>query len=333
MSSFLLVSHKHELLPFANRLMSEGHTVYVIIWRSKYERAWSGRIEPVLKFSRDSITKETWQPYIERVKSKDLTLVSNVPKAREIFDGHGYVWLPVDERSEEPFRCGGWFDGETIHHPHVVIADVGAWPGGLGSRVDGGLVLVRLPDGIPEVMKEVTDAVSDQLKTSGYKGLFSVEFERVTGRLKVKTVHAGWLPLQLHAFLAEVPLAPLLLGEETKPLPRFAVALPLSVPPWPVADAHYKIDQELQGLTPVQMGRVWWHDVQFSQEEKSLRTAGLDGLLGICVSGAHNLELARGRVLEVAQRLQVPELQYRPDVGALVPTVLAGIEETLGLCL
>jgi hypothetical protein len=329
-SSFLVVSHKHELLPFANRLMNEGHKVYVIIWRSKYERAWSGRIEPVLKFSRDSIRKETWGPYVEKVKSGELIVVSNVPKVREIFEGHGYHWSALDQRLTEPFRCGGWFTGEEILNPHLVIADVGAWPGGLGSRVDGGLVLVRLPK-VPEILEEPLQITKDKLKSDGYHGLFSIEFERITGTLRLKAVHGGWLPLHLHAFLAEVPLSPLLLGQKPKALPRFVVALPLTLPPWPVADAHYPVDQDLKGLTQTQMGRVWWHDVRFSQQEKAIRTAGLDGLLGIVVAAAHNLELARGRVLEVARRLQVPELQYRPDVGAAIPTVLAGAEETLGL--
>lgn len=330
MSKFLVLSHKHELLPFANRLMTEGHTVYTIIWRQKYERAWSGRIEPILKFSRDSIRRETWKVYVEKVKSGELTLISNVPKAREIFEGHNYVWLPFNDGCKDPFRWGGWFDGEKITHSHVIIADRGAWPGGLGANVDGGLTLIRAPE-TPEILADAVQAVLEQLGGSNYKGLFAVEFEQVTGVLKPRQVNVGWLPLQLHAFLAEVQLAPLLLGEPTSPLPRFAVALPLTLPPWPIADAHYQVDAPVQGLTEPQMGRVWWHDVQFSLEEKALRTAGLDGLLGVCIGAAHNLELARGRVLEVAQRLDVPELQYRPDVGAVVPTVLAGIEETLGL--
>jgi hypothetical protein len=312
--------------------MTEGHTVYVVIWRSKYERAWAGRIDPVLKFTRDSIRKETWQPYVERVKAGELTLISNVPKAREIFEGHGYVWTALDDSCKDPFRWGGWFDGKDILHEHIVIVDRGAWPGGLGAAVDGSLTLVRAPE-TPEILADAAEAVREQLTTSGYRGLFAVEFDQVTGVLRPKAIHAGWLPLQLHAFLAEVPLAPLLLGEPTNPLPRFAVALPLTLPPWPIADAHYPVDQPVNGLTEAQMGRVWWHDVQFSPEEKSLRTAGLDGLLGICIGAAHNLELARGRALEVAQRLTIDELQYRPDAGAVVPTVLAGIEDTLGLCL
>jgi len=264
------------------------------------------------------------------VKDGSLTLISNVPKAREIFEGHGYVWTALNNSCKDAFRWGGWFGDEGITHPHFVIADRGAWPGGLGAAVDGSLVVVRLPE-IPAVLQEAADAVVEKLTASKYRGLFAVEFEQQTGVLKHRAIHVGWLPLQLHAFLAEVPLAPLLLEEESAPLPRFVAALPLSLPPWPIADAHYPVDQPVQGLTEAQLGRVWWHDVQFSLEEKALRTAGLDGLLGICVADAHNFELARGRVLEVAQRLQMPELQYRHDVGAFVPTVLAGLEETLGL--
>lgn len=330
MSSFLVVSHKHELLPFANRLVTEGHKVYVVIWRQKYERAWSGRIDPVMKFSRDSITKKTWLPFIERVKRGELILISNVPKAREIFEGHGYVWLPLHNGCKDAFRWGGWFDGENISHEHLLVVDRGAWPGGLGASVDGGLTLVRAP-GIPKVLKEAADAVRQELTPTGYKGLFAVEFEPIVGTLRVKQVYTGYLPLHVHAFFAEVPLSKLLSGQLDAALPRFSVALPLSLPPWPVADAHYPLDLPVKGLTAVQMGRVWWHDVQFDLEEKQLRTAGLDGLLGVCVGSAHNLELARGRVLEVAKRLDVPELQYRPDVATAVPVVVSGIEESLGL--
>jgi hypothetical protein len=335
---FLVVTNKHELHPLANILLSEGQDVDVVVWKRRYEQAWSGRLNLVGRFSKGEMTRETWDPYKQLAKQQELTVITNVPKVREIFelDEGDPAWFYDTHSKEaltEPVRFGGWWWQGALHLPHVLVYDQGLWPGGLGPQLPGGVTLIRLPidSGWQQLVN--LEVLSGGLRN--HQGLFNVQFRTEdTGELHMDRLELGWSWLQTPALLSNVAdLSSLLAGASHLHLDhRYSVALPLSVPPFPVVEGKSAAGLPIQGLTEVQLSSTLWHDVTIDQEGRALRTAGLDGLLGISTGAANSLVLARGQALAVPQTLEVPELQYRPDLCQSVALAEAALEN-MGLVL
>jgi hypothetical protein len=328
---FLVISLKHELHPFANRLMNEGHDVELIVWKQRYEDAWAGRLEPVARRSKHELTPELWEGYVKQAESGELTVLSNAHAVNSIFGDK--VWGVLDsEPCQGEIRLGGWFDGEGIREPHLLVVDRGAWAGGLGPAVDGAMTLVNHHE-IPAQFAETADVLVEYMSLNKFKGLFQVDYGLVDGAYVPERIQAGWAPLQAHAFFAERHVSDLLVKSPASPQThaRFVVAVPMSLPPWPNRDAAPAAQVPLNGLSQDQLGKVWWHDVQFDPANHRLQTAGLDGLLGIAIGSAHSFALAQGHALEVATTLGVAEKQYRLDAGQSVQAVLGLLEDRLGV--
>jgi hypothetical protein len=350
---FLVLSHTHSLLPFAYRLQLSGADVQPVVVVQAFEAAWRGKID---KSPRDQKGRldQTWVG--EQANKTDIVLtddwklqsfLSHVSTFKKTYGVHQQHHT-TDGGLEGPLRLGAWFDGENLHGHHLLVIDRGAWPGGMGPSIDGGLTMVRID--IPEtmwMMDQLANQQVDELKTSGFRGLvqFNLNFQTPSGEPEVDGMLAGWPFLHTHAFVSELEdLAGLLeKGVDTQSsnhpsqtlLPRkFVSVLPVSRPPWPTRKARFRFDlAEVGGLTQEQMARVFWHDVQVDQEGGKLTTAGLDGLVGVVRGAADTNELALVRALEVALRLQLPEKQFRSDAGRRVQSVLAELEGRFGVLL
>jgi hypothetical protein len=241
-------------------------------------------------------------------------------------------------------RLGGWFDGEKLRGHHLLIVDRGAWPGGMGPAIDGAMTLIRvdIPASI-EMVDTLTEKWQDELKAGGFRGLvqWNLNFQTESGEPEADRMEAGWPFLHTHAFVSEMedfsglladPTAPGTVGPRTLLPRKFVTVYPISRPPWPTRKARFRFDLvPIQGLTPPQMGRVFWHDVQVQPEDQSISTAGLDGLVGIARGAGDTNELALVRALEIGLRLRLPEKQFRSDVGRQVQSALAELEGRFGV--
>ena len=67
--NYLVITHHHELMPFANRLKSQGHQVDVIVWRKRYEKAWNGRLTKTLRMSEGQVNEESLSPWVQAANS------------------------------------------------------------------------------------------------------------------------------------------------------------------------------------------------------------------------------------------------------------------------
>ena len=221
------------------------------------------------------------------------------------------------------------------------MVDRGAWPGGTGPPILGGISLV-LPDPDMDLgfMDELWQPVVDQLKAQSFKGLVQAGMQQSTetGGLELHGVEAGWPWLHIHAWLAElVNLDQVLTGSPPhhEPGVRYVVALPVSVPPWPIWPVQPKslaqADLLVGGLTPQDASHFFWHDVTIDEQAHELRGAGQDGLLGVATGSGHSLELARALALGRAGRLAVPNKQHRGDVATQTAAILASLELQFGL--
>lgn len=337
---FLVISNKHELLGVFHRLKRTGHDVELIVWNSRNEDVWSGLATQVVRRSDGSLTPENLTPFIEAAKAGELTLITATPKAMEWFGGAQLVYGKLPNETIEPIDpllLGGWFSGEAIAAPHLLVTDWGAWPGGLGPKVKGGLTLVRV-DHLPSLVANAAGKAAERLKSASFRGLF--HFSAIenpgTGEMELGGLTAGWPFLHTQAFLAELgDLGATLSGKPPELLKRFVTVLPVTVPPWPnPRQGGRRPAVEVRGLTPTQQGRCAWGDITVDPEHRKVLTAGLDGMVTVATGASDGSPaLARMRALELATRLDLPEKQYRPDVGASVDAVLAALEDRWGLVL
>lgn len=343
MTRFLVASMRSELLPLAHRLRREGNEVEALVWRARYESAWGGEIGKLARHSDGTLMAEALHPQVEAAAKGDLKVVTTVRRVAQLFSGAKHLYSVLESPAQaisprDRLLLGGWFDGESVQAPHLLVADWGAWAGGLGPAVLGGITLVRLGDphqpvrSFPEFVGGAVQAAAERMKSASFRGLFHFDIEEVpeTGELRLRGLSAGWPWLHTQAFVAELErLSGLLDGMEPRILHKYVCVLPVTIPPWPNEKrSETQAGVPVEGLTPQQQGRCFWFDIQVDKGAGKLRTAGLDGLLAVATGASDSTPaLARARALELAVRMQVPEKQYRPDVGMLVDPVLSTLEE------
>lgn len=338
----LVASMRSLLLPLAHRLRREGHDVEALVWRPRYEAAWGGQIQKLVRHSDGTLNADALRPTVEAARRGEVAVVTDVRRVAEMFAGAPHLHAQMDLGLPQPvdrLLLGGWFTGEVIQAPHLLVADQGAWTGGGGPAVLGGLTLVRLggvgigaPEGLPGFMAGATQAATERLKSASFRGLFhfSATEDVGSGELRLGGLSAGWPWLHTQAFLAELKsLGKVLAGGAPHLLHKYVSVLPVTVPPWP---SEKRTDMPagvpVEGLTPEQQGRCFWFDIQVDTEARKLRTCGLDGLLAVTTGASDSTPaLARIRALELAHRLQVPEKQLRADLGLQVDAVLAALED------
>jgi len=343
-SSFLIISHTHGLLPLAWRLTCEGSDVQVIIDRDSYEkRAWQGKLTTILKRG-GKHQRNDREAVRTKAENEERIVLTDSPRWAPDFAGYPHLFAMVARPEGAPplpaQLLGAWFDGEQFSARHLLAEDQGLWPGGLGPAVPGGLTLIN-PRHWPTTFEDALDRIKDELKAQGYRGLVKVgvllkpppEGDESEGpEAVVLGYQAGWNHLQTHALLAEAgdggtpTITEALTGEAEPQLwHRFTVVVPVSIPPYPYRAASSERSANLPIPEPaVQCGKVFWHDM--CVEDGVVKTAGLDGLVGVVRASADNLSLALAQVRGWAGLFRLPELQVRVDVGASVDHWLGQLE-------
>lgn len=334
----LVASLRHHLIPLAHRLRREGCDVEVVVWRSRYESAWDGSFAKRVRHSDGTLSAEALRDVIGAAQHGEVVVLTDVRRVGELFSAAPRLFSTPPLGLPEPvdsLSLGGWFTGEEIQAPHLLVMDRGAQVGGMGAPVTGGASLVRLEvsRSFPSSVAGAVQRVCELLKQAGFRGLFhfDVQEEPATGELRLAGLSVGWPWLQTQAFLAELrSLADSLTTGRPELLKRFVTVLPVTVPPWPSEKSGREPVTGLvvEGLTPQQQGQLYWYDIEVDREKRQLKTAGLDGLVAVATGASDSTPaLARARALELAQRLQVPGKQYRADVGGTVDAVLATLED------
>jgi len=334
----LVLSDRHHLLPFARKLTNEGHTVATVVFESKkakYERAYTGVIDLVTD-SKDSSRTETIGQLKTLAASGDTVVISDSPRASKDFSTAQTIFsrVPQDEELIGPLRLGAWFDGESFHAEHLLIFDEGTQAGGLGSPQPGAVTLAQPSTGeSSEALLKLVDHQRTELQDLGFRGLAQWGLDYgLDGALSLGIGRLlGWPPLHSHAFLSELEdFGGLLSGQMPVLGSKFAVAVHVTQAPWP-----YHTGQPLEecpiDIPDSAQRQFFWHDIRVDQEARELRTAGLDGWVGVAHAAANSFELALSKALDAAAMLQIREKQYRTDAGSAVRRALGLLENQSGL--
>jgi hypothetical protein len=345
----LVISNRHSLFPFAHRLKLEGHDVEILVWKNsrkgsnRWEKAWAGGVDLLLKASEGEISEETLAPVLKAAASGELVVITNSYNAAEIFQDSAYL-LSSHRSAVEPVsgvRLGAWWTGTEIQAVHLLVVDNGAWPAGLGPHgVPGALTQIRIENesqtytALSSLLEPMFDLLA-RAEPPVFRGLaqFGLTLDRADKQLALAGASLGWPFLHTHSFVSELPdFGGVLAGAKEPTLPyKYTVVAPLSIPPWPNDGAAGAAKVPIKGLTPQWQGRFFWHDMEMNPAERSIGSAGIDGLLGVGVGSGQTFELARARCLELLQTAQVPDKQFRPDLGAQVPMLMGLLEEQFGL--
>jgi hypothetical protein len=320
----LLISHDHTLLPIAYRLSKEGEEVKVFVVRERFRRCWAGlpltfvaEEEEVLKLAGGSVVLTNSDDWATRLA------------------GHPRLF-PTIRREEGNIYYGAWWD-DGWSGVHLLLEARGAWTGGQGPQIAGASVLIRSAD-LP-YGHSVLAAVEDEVKASGARGLVKVSVTLDLGapgkEPNVLGWSLGWGALHPHVLLAQLAGAPAdlaaVLGGAQVELPhRYAVAGPVSLPPWPILcninAPRVKLSPEAAGLR-----NVMFHDV--ARGGDGIYTAGTDGLVGVVWGVGPHFVSARATAFGAAFALRQSlgaETQFRSDNGDGVQQML-GILADLGL--
>ena len=327
MARFLVCTHKHGMTPFAHRLSTEGHEVEVVVWQPRYNVAWDGQFKEIPRDSKSRPSKEglaTLQAELDA--DPELVLLTDIwdleLSATTMFPGG-----PPGE-STGSLRVGGWLgmQGDWMS-PHLLIYDFGIWPGGMGRYIPAAVTLVQLEGAASDLALDHLNAVDGEI------GLNEVELvQDEFGELEATAHNHGWPWLQTHAFVSELEnFGELLLGESPKFTPgsKFVTALPVTIPPWP--ELGRAADAVEIHTTANTRANTFWHDVALDTETHTLRSAGLDGLLGVPRGAGNSPSMARTKALSVADSIGCQQKQWRPDIGNTVTPVLDAIAEHFGV--
>jgi len=333
----LVLSARHQLLPFARRLANDGHSVETVVYsghKGKYERAYRGVLDFVTS-AKDSERNEKLGALKELAASGKMTVIADHCRAARDFAGAEALFQQIEQKSDPvgTVRFGAWFDGAEFCAPHLLIVDEGMQAGGLGAAGDGSLTLVRVSDmATQERILKLAEPQANELVEKEFRGLvqWTVEFEDSELSLG-EGRFLGWPPLHTHAFVSELEdFGGLLEGDSPILKKKYTVALHITQAPYPYHTGQPP--EEVPVVLPeAAQAQMFWHDIRVDQEARELRTAGLDGWVGVAHAGGDSFDLAHDLALSVAGSIGLREKQFRMDAGAQVRTVLGVLESELGI--
>ncbi|GAG03962.1 unnamed protein product, partial [marine sediment metagenome] len=119
---FLVLSHRHEMIPVAHRLRLEGEDVQLIVWPAgksyRFEKAWEGSFPQIVKGSKGDLDESVINSLAEEAKSGTFSVLTNSFSARNRFHEAKTLHAASRTRDISPprsiVRLGAWFDGERF---------------------------------------------------------------------------------------------------------------------------------------------------------------------------------------------------------------------------
>jgi phosphoribosylamine--glycine ligase len=223
--------------------------------------------------------------------------------------------------------CEGWFDGKRFVPPfNATIEDKKFMTGNRGPRTGCEANMVWALEGkVPALPIAGIVRIAALLRQKKYVGPidlncivtasgepFGLEWSARLGfdaSVAWAKLFKGTLAQQLEAF-AHGEL------EEWEMSDEVAMTLRISTPPYPLEDPHADVATKYRGMpldpTVLHDDRITLTDVMLDTERNPVM-AGRDGHLGTVGQVGYDLGRLRREILEIADGLEIPSLQYRID--------------------
>lgn len=301
----------HTLLPLAHRLQVEGNDVEVHPSKEHFRAAYRGIIS-------GRGTKD-WE---QAVEEGEALLITDDSRVTDRFEHAPRVLGQIPPAGVEKNDLGlaGWWDGQELLGAHWSIIERGAWPGGIGKRVNSSVTLIHAVPNVPLV------ALAQETLASAAPATFRgvVRLEVTEGGAGLGVTRYGWPDLSHQVWAAGQQSATLFVEGKVESPRGVEFGTVVSVPPWPNPPTKASRPLPLGDLPSEVRKHLIFHDVELKRGK--LQTAGLDGLIAVATARARFLRSARTMALQAAAQIQLHELQARSDAGELGETALVVLE-------
>jgi len=294
-------------------------------------------------------TKEECLSYLEEAKTPQvikplgnqlpgLTLVSKDDENRTLISlvknvGQTVTPCIIQERIDGvEISTEGWFNGEdfspsfnhTIEYKRFMEGDKGSQTGCMGN-----IVWATDPDK-DEIVKRVLLPLQPLLQKVGYLGPVDVNcivtekdvfFLEYTPRFGYDAIQAlsELIKGSLFDFLWKVASR----DNDIKFFNDYAIAVRMSMPPYPIEDGFVKQLSGVQVLDIPEGARTHLMLADVMMENSHEVMAGVDGVIGCVTARGSSVQEARRRAYRTIDNIVIHgDVQYRKDIGAGVETAV-----------
>lgn len=230
----------------------------------------------------------------------------------------------------------GWFNGTQFILPlNSTMEEKALFPGNVGPFTGCmGNVVWFWPEDFSHLLYETLfQRLEPVLADAGYlgpldinciwtdAGPFGLEF---TARFGYDAIQAMSRLIEggFGDFLRELEGLPLMPVREFE---QYSVAVRVSIPPYPHEGKPHEVP--ILGLSSKDMASVYLSDVQYVGND--LRCAGYDGYILCVAENSESLSRAQQKVYSIIEKLEIPEKQYRIDIGDRVSSNRQQVETIL----
>ncbi len=346
----LFVSMTGELLPLAERVEGEGHSVTLHICDQMFLDRGRGHVksrsatsvEPIL--AKDTVNQKAVEKLIAKTTPDLCVCDSGMGRVGEIIKRLGIkTWgadrwselvygdyeanllksidvsaLPQPTPSDAQFAVGAFSDGDILYNPFLAVSESRLQNRSVGVDVDGGVCVQALHAGHP--LLKILEKIEEVCKKVSYKGIITLGNHLCVG-----------FSLPLFACLHELTkdkVTNILKGDKCEMVKEWASATRISLPPFPIpinepwpqpiaihpkAKKHAWLKDVANGDAGVVNGDLGWVTARGGEQQAEEFTP---------------LRESRRRILRTISNLKsensLDDLQYRTDIGVRSAEVLAG---------
>lgn len=230
--------------------------------------------------------------------------------------------------------CEGWFNGSRFVEPlNITFEEKRFMEGGLGPNTGCmGNVVVPLV-GRPRIVQDGIGRLEKVLRSSDYRGpldlnsivtrdsLFGLEFTARFGYDAVQALLEG-----LRGEIGEL-LHGVATGKSNKMqlVHEYLIAVRLTVPPYPHEERPGGVNVPVFGVTDGAAKHLWPSGLRIEAGQPI--GCSPDGNLLAVTAWGSTVREARRRVYRTVERLVIPDVQYRRDIGERVERDMAQLRE------
>ena len=245
------------------------------------------------------------------------TIDTNELYEQTIIESMGWNVKPNPKHTDAYVTC--WFNGQRYMSFYTSVVYHRFMSGGVGPDLGITGVISNFSSPTRRMNEEILDPLSKVLKKVNHRGCFHIHLKVDDKGFSVDSITAALdSPLALVLFEnSQVHTSDILVrlfdenSHEIRTLDPWAMAVLISVPPYPYASDNRKI--VLGGVEPANLKHLWLKDVQTGVT--GWTTTGLHGSVGYVTARGTDTNECRRRVYRTIKNLRVPDLQYRNDIG------------------
>ena len=330
---YLVISDEGDYLPIAVKLNAEGHSVKFHVRQKDKRNIGKGLVDVTSNIPKNVDIAILDMPITHDLAEKLDCKVFTSCEFTDFFSSDkdyfeeicGLIGLACDTTLYPDNAIEGWFNGDHFVLP-VFYHDYKSkmFSGDLGESVPNGHmgIVSHQEHAFSERFTKLLKKLVPILKKSGYRGLIRLDLNgdtvcRPSFRLHMPTIFE-MIMSPLSQLIRETVQGDL---RYIKTHRESAVAVKISIPPYPYCvkffaeHGYYQIHgKPLFKVDASQMKHLWMLNVY--RDNGTIKSSGHSGDLGYVTSRAGvTVKEAGRRIKRTIENLEVPDLQYRTDIG------------------